>query len=60
MDGKVIVKTSGRMVDTSKCSNLGHAWQVIFLSEIMSLFQKDVFWLFLGFQFFLLILIPIS
>ena len=42
MDGKVIVKTSGRMVDTSKCSNLGHSWQgPFFFSEITRPFSKN-------------------
>ena len=45
MDGKVIVKTSGRMVDTSKCFNLGHSWQgPFFFRNNTSLLQKDVFW----------------
>ena len=41
MDGKVIGKTSGRMVDTSKCFNLGHSWQgPFFFSEITRPFSK--------------------
>ena len=40
MDGKVIVKTSGKMVDTSKCFNLGHSWQGRFFSEITRPFSK--------------------